>query len=418
MTIRRILGLFFVIMAGAAPAQSGEFEDLYARLAGHGFENLRIAATADSSLAIAYENRLYRHELKAVGVILAIASAGDSTWRRIYLIPCSRGVARGQIAVDGAAYRRYMAGEMDEKAFGRTLVAGEATAQPRLPVRQWQNRSFLKVDANFSFGHQIQLGQYDDRVKLYGELQPGLRSQFWHGTAVQADAFIPLFDEISVFDTGARLGRLGISQLFRLPHDSYVALQGGIFMPERWGVSAEAARFWLGRKVLTGVKFDYTGFFYHSEGKFYYSRMDSLTYRIYAEYYLPVMDVMVGVDYSKYLLGDKGPRFSLRRTFAESDIGLFYAITDYDRFGGVQVRFPLPTQRRMKPARVRLTWPNQYGMTYQATSEATRVEGILQTGLMVDSGFTIGEFVKQLTPAHVISNVRAWRKGADKALSQ
>jgi len=220
MTIRRTFALFFFIGSALLQAQTDEYEALYGRLAYHGFENLRIGAAADSGLAIAFENRVYRHDLKAAGEILAIASETDSTWRRIYLIPCSRGVARGQIAVDGDAYRSYMAGAMDEKAFAKTLAVGEATEQPRTSVLSWKNRSFLKVDANITIGHQIQLGQYDDRVKLYGELQPGLRSQIWHGTSVQADAFVPLFDEISVFDSGARLGRLGVSQLFRLPHDS------------------------------------------------------------------------------------------------------------------------------------------------------------------------------------------------------
>jgi len=415
MTIRRILVLFFVICAIVQPVRADDFQDLYARLAYHGFENLRIGATADSGLAIAFENRLYRHDLKAAGEILSLASQIDSSWQRLYLIPCSRGVARGQIAVERGAYLAFMAGQIDEKAFAATLVVGEADRQPEASVLTWQNRSFFKVDIHFTFGHQIQLGQYDDRFKLYGQLQPGLRSQFWQGTLAQADAFIPVFDEIGVYDSGARLGRLGLSQLFRLPGDSYAALQGGIFLPERWGLSGETAKFWLGRRILTGLKLDYTGFFYHGEGKFYYSPMDSLTYKIYAQYYLPTMDMMVGVDYSKYLLGDRGPCFTLRRTFSETDIGLYYAITDYDRFGGVRINFPLPTQRRMRPARVRVTWPNQYGMSYQATSEATRVEGILQTGLSVDSGFAITEFIKQLTPAHVISSVKGWREGAESA---
>ncbi|HOT98623.1 MAG TPA: YjbH domain-containing protein [bacterium] len=415
MTIRRILGLFFVIMAGAAPAQSGEFGDLYARLARHGFENLRIAATADSGLAIAFENRVYRHDLKAVGEMLKLAGQADSTWQRLYIIPCSRGVARGQIMVLRAAYRAFMDGSMDAPAFSRTLVIGEATQQPEAAVQAWQNRSFFKLDLNVTFGHQIQLGQYDDRVKLYGQVQPGLRSQLWHGTLVQAEAFIPVFDEIGVYDTGARLGRLSVSQLLRLPRDSYLALQGGIFMPERWGFSGETAKFWLGRRVLTGIKLDYTGFFYHSEGTWYYSNMDSLTYKVYAQYFLPSLDMMVGIDYSKYLIGDKGPCFTLRRTFSETDIELYYAVTNLDRFGGVRFRFPLPTQQRMRPARVRLTWPSQYGMSYQATSEATRYEGVLQTGLSVDPGFAISEFVKPLTPAHVLANIKGWREGDDTA---
>ncbi len=409
MTIRRILVLFFVICALAQQARPDDFQDLYARLAYHGFENLRISMAADSGLAIAFENRVYRHDLKAAGEVLRLVNAVDSTWQRAYLLPCTRGVPRGQITVDGHAYRSFMAGEIDAPEFARTVVVGEPAAEPEAAVAAWNNRSFLKIDANVSIGHQIQLGQYDDRLKFYGEFIPGLRSTLWHGTLAQVEAYIPFWDEIGLYDSGTRLSRASLSQLFRLPHDSYAALQGGIFLPERWGFSGEAAKFWLGRKILTGFKVDYTGFFYHGEGKFYYSPMDSLTWKIYAQYYLPMTDMMVGIDYSKYLLGDKGFCFTLRRTFSETDVALYYAITDYDRFGGVQFRIPLPTQRRMKPHRFRFTWPNQYAWGYRATSEATRYDGLLQTGLIVDTGFSLTEFVKYLTPAHVQKSVAGWR---------
>jgi hypothetical protein len=411
MTIRRILLALWLFGTAALQAQTEQFDALYARLAAHGFENLRISATAASGLAIAFENRIYRHDLKAAGEVLRIVSRTDSTWRSIHLQPCTRGVPRGQISVDGAAYRRFIAGEMASKEFARTLRIGAADPEPRAAASRWRNRSFRKIDVNISIGQQIQLGQYDDRLKLYGELQPGLRSQPWRGALAQVEAFIPVWDEIGWYDEGPRLARASISQLFRLPADSYAALQGGIFQPERWGLSAQAAKFWFGRSLLTGAQLDNTGFFYHDEGSWYYSKMHLWTWKVYAQYFLPWTDLMLGVDYSTYLLGDKGTCFTLRRTFAETDIALYYAITDYDRFGGVQFRIPLPTQKRMKPCRVRLTWPNQYSWGYRATSEATRYDGILQTGLIVDSGFSLTEFVKYLTPEHVRSSVAGWREG-------
>ena len=391
-------------------AQDEKLDLLAARLAGHGFENLRIATSSDSGLAIAFDNRIYRHDLKAAGEILAVVSKEDSTWSRIRLIPCSRGVARGEISVSGDDYRLFMAGQMDVGTFAKTIEVGEAREEPKQRVSAWKNKAFFKVDANINFGTQLQMGQYDDRLKFYGELQPGLRTQLWLGTMAQAEAFIPLFDEIGVYDTGARLGRASLSQLFRLPHDTYAVLNGGVFVPDRWGLSGEAVKFWLHRCILTGVKVDNSGFFYHDQGTWYYSTMNLWTYRIYGQYYLPWTDMMVGIDYSKYLLGDKGWCFTLRRTFSETDISVYVAKTDYDRFGGVLFRIPLPTQRRMYPHRFRVTWPLQYGWGYQATSEATRTEGILQTGLAIDTGFSMTEFVRHLTPTHVRSSVAGWRK--------
>ncbi len=413
MTIRRILVLFFVICAAAQPARTDDFQDLYARLAYHGFENLRIGTTADSGFAIAYENRVFRYELKAAGEILALVSRSDTTWRRIHLIPCTRGIARGEITVEGEAYRQFMSGAIDAKAFSRTLTIGEAVDEPGISPGSWKNRSFLKTDIRFNFGHEIQLGQYDDRVKVYGEFQPGLRTQFWHGTLGIVDAFIPFWDEIGVYDSGIRLARASLSQLFRLPRDSYIALQGGIFQPERWGLSVEAAKLWFGRRVMTGAQLDKTGFFFHNQGKWFYSTMERWTYKAYGRYYLPWTDMVVGLDYSKYIYGDKGLRVMLQRTFTEIDLGLYYAVTDYDRFGGVQLRFALPTQRRMRPNWIRVNWPNQYTTGYRATSEATRIEGIMPTGISLDNGFSLIEFVKYLTPTHVMRNVERWRVGAE-----
>ena len=417
MSTRNTLVWLFLIGSAGLQAQTEDFSALYVELAGQGFENLRISATPDSGLAIAFENRVYRHDLKAAGEVLRLITGADSTWQRAYLLPCTRGVPRGQITVEGEAYRRFISGGMDVKEFARTLVIGEAEAEPQAAVRSWKNRSFFKIDAHFSIGHQIQLGQYDDRLKLYGEFIPGLRSTLWHGTMAQVDGYIPFHDEINVHDAGPRLGRISLSQLVRLPRNIYASLQVGAFPPERWGISAEMARFWLQRHLLTGAQLDRTGFFYHYEGKWYYSKMHLGTYKIYAQYFLPWTDLMLGLDYARFLRGDKGWRFTMRRTFAETDIALYYAVTDQDRFGGVQLMIPLPTQRRMRPSAFRLTWPNQYSTGYRATSKATtdRSEGLVQTGLAVDSGLALTEMVKYLTPAHVMNNIAGWREGAEQA---
>ncbi len=398
---------FFAFLTGWATAK--ESTTISQRLIRGGFENVRVSPAGDDELAVAYENRLYRNEIKAAGIVLKLVEEGGGGFARVRLYPCNRGVALGQMVVDMAAYRSFLAGRIDAATFGKTLVVKPAAEMPAVPFTNWQNRSFLKTDITFTVGHQIQLGQYDDRVKIYGQFQPGLVSQLWPGNRVAAEAAIPFRDEIGIYHEETRLARLTLSQLFRLPRDVYAVIQTGIFVPERWGLSVETAAFWAQRRFLSGVRWDRTGFLYHDEDKWFYSSMGRNTCKLYTNWFVPWFDMMVGVDYSQYLLGDKGWRFTVRRTFADTDIDVYFAMTDWDHFGGIQLRLPLPPSRRMRPARVRLTWPNQYTLGYRATSEASRLGGPLQTGLSVDTGWNLTDQLGNFTPRHIVFNFESWK---------
>jgi len=60
---------------------------------------------------------------------------------------------------------------------------------------------------------------------------------------------------------------------------------------------------------------------------------------------------------------------------------------------------PLPTQRRMKPYRVRITWPNQYAWGYRATSEALEIVRAQELAAMTE------ERARQIIPAEAFIEV-------------
>ncbi|MBN1318189.1 MAG: hypothetical protein JXA42_22090 [Anaerolineales bacterium] len=407
--MQRIWLVFFIFYGIVFAASSDEVEGLTARLAAAGFENIAVSFFDTDHVQIIYENRYYRHDVRAAGEVMRIVVGPESPLRRVELIPCKQGVAVGAIEVEVGAYLQFRRGEIDAASFGRTLIIRDAANVRGGLFSPRQQRSFFKTDVTLTVGHQIQLGQYDDRVKIYGQFQPGLLTHLWPGNRVYAEAAIPFHDEIGLYDEGPRLGRLGLSQLLRLPYDTYIVAHGGIFVPERWGVSLEAASFWLQRRVLSGAQWDHTGFFYHSEGTWFYSSLQLNTSKFYLQYYPPWFDMMVGVDWSRYILGDEGWRVTLRRTYRETDIDLYFAVTDYDKFGGVQLRIPLPPARRMRPNYVRVNWPNQYRLSYRATTEVYTPGPPLQTGLTVDTGMTLPDFFKDFIPTHVVKNLHSWK---------
>jgi hypothetical protein len=374
-----------------------------------GFENIVFCSPSSDRLQVFYENRIYRHDVKAAGEVLRVVITDNSPLREVELIPCEYGIAICSISIDVVSYLKFRRGEWRAEEFVPTISVREVPRIPDESRHRRRNSSFYKIDATINIGNQIVLGQYDDRLKIYGQLQPGLSTHLWRGNRVFAEAAVPFYNEMMAYDQGARLGRLGISQVMRLPSNTYAAIHGGVFTPDRWGGSMEIGTFQLNRQILAGAQWDYTGFFYHEKGTWFYSPLHVQTFKFYLQCYLPWLDGMVGIDWSRYLLGDEGWRMVFRRTFSETDVDVYFTITDLDKHGGVQLRIPLPTSKRMRPGRFRITWPEQYRVGYRASNKVYTLGPALQTGLIVNTGFSLSDYLKSFSWTHLIHNVKSWK---------
>ncbi|MBN1542572.1 YjbH domain-containing protein [candidate division KSB1 bacterium] len=403
-----ILVILLTVCGLALPAELFQSDSLIVALEREGFENLVVAA-GDSEICVGYENRVYRCEIRAAGVVLAWVARLAPEARNLVLVPQNRAVPVARIEVRRSDYDAFRDGKLEGRTFAGRIRIGETTERERTRFRERHASGLRRVDFIVNAGHQIRFGNYDDRFKLYGFFRPGLTTMPWRGGAALVEAIAPFYDDIGLYGEDSRLGRLTLSQVFLLPRGVYTAIEAGAFMPERWGVAIQAARFFAGRRFLIGGSYSSTGFLFYEEGKWIYSAPGTETYQLYGRFFFPGIGLMVGADYSLHLMGDSGPRVMVSRTFGETEIGFYAARTDLDKFGGFQLRIPIPPARRARPAGFRITVPEAYRLDYRATTRVyTRVEPI-QTGLSVQTGFDLIDFFKRLTVSTIAERIEVWK---------
>jgi len=397
-----LLLLFFDLCGAQTPAA----DSLVTRLAEQGFENL-VVAVNDSEWVVQYENRVYRHEMAAAGIVLAAAVRLAPDIETLVLVPQNRGVAIARLAVPCQAYLDFVQGSGGSRVFSDQIVFIEGGDQP---ANGKQESSFWRFDLIANVGQEVRLGNYDDRFKLYGYVLPALLVTPWKGSRVVLEAIRPFYDDIGVHGEETRIGRANIGQALILPGNIAAAVQFGVHMPERWGWVVDAARFFWQRRILLGAQYSKTGFLYRYEDTWLYSPVATETWRVYATWFCDRIDLQLTADYARYLMGDSGPRISLMRNFGETSLGFYFTSTAEDKHGGVQVAIPLPPARRAKPAAFRINWPERYKLDYRATTRVYTIGPPIQTGISVNTGFDINDFYKRLNASTLANQVEIWQE--------
>ncbi len=373
----------------------------------HGFENLAISAIGQDTVSLGYENRIYRNDMTAAGVVLACVQAQLAHIEVLQLIPQQRGIPVCTIIVSLPGYRQYIAGELDEKAFSASL---RITSAAHLPFHVRSASSFGRMDITVRPGLAFQLGNYDDRFKINFNIQPELSTTLWRGGRLLVQAIVPLHDEIGIYTDEVRLGRFALSQWIRMPGDGIVSLNAGCFRPDRWGLAGEGAWYLFNRHICLGSAAEYTGFLLYQEKEWVYSKLSRWTWRGYGRYYFSPLDLIVGVQYAEYLMKDRGWQFEATRIFRDAEISIFMARTDQDKFGGVGLRIPLPPVRSSRPARVRLVSPGYLSFGYQATNKVYTTGQPIATGILVSNGNELVDFARRLLPTYIRNNLVLWKK--------
>jgi hypothetical protein len=401
--------VLFLVWAGSGFAEISDasIAECQAVLQQQGFENLAVIAQGPDTLLVMYENRIFRNDMTAAGVVLACLQEKLANVTVLQLTPQQRAIPVCSIFIPLADYREFMAGRLDEKAFAASLHISSAE---RLPVTTKSASSFGRVDVTVRPGIAFQLGNYDDRFKINLNLQPELSTTLWRGGRVLAQAIVPVYDEMGIYTNEARLGRFTVSQWQRLPGDGIVSLSAGIFKPDRWGIAGEGAWFLFNRHVCVGAAAEYTGFLLYQNDYWHYSDWSRWTWRSYGRYYLSRLDLMISMQYADYLMQDHGWQFEATRVFRDAEIGVFMARTDQDRFGGVNLRIPLFPVRSSRPARVRVVSPGYMAMGYQATNKVYTTGAPLSTGVLVSSGNELLDFARRLLPSYIRNNLSLWKR--------
>ncbi|HEX2998625.1 MAG TPA: hypothetical protein VHR86_00020 [Armatimonadota bacterium] len=349
-SVKRLLLLAVcIVFALPVAAQTQQSPDeLRDALEAEGFENLSV--TRDSvggGLSITYENRRYRWEIKALGIVLAKAAAGQEG--RLTIIPLYTGVPMARIEVDAADYRRFLNGELSkDELFSRLAFSTQVEA----PVVQGQNSSFGKVDFTLSPGVRVNLITPAPPGMFHGgelRINPGVFTSLWRGLTFEGTYTYPFSSSNPVISRAAaccnsRVGKQGFFQLQvgRLGEDlSGLAAQSS-FVSENgqheYGLMASAAAYTGEDRTLS-----YQGFY---------------TWR-------PTnLDLTATLSAGRYLEGDTGYSARVVSGYGERNIEFFVTRTSLSRTTGAGFTIPLGTQRQPYPGPVRLRFRNAFRFIY------------------------------------------------------
>jgi hypothetical protein len=372
----------------------------------NGFENVRVFRLG-SAIQVEYENRIFRNELVAAGVVAHILSDRAAEDQDLVLIPLNRGLPMCAIHLSNSEYKNFISGKIANREFADRLKIEEYSRQAG---QAGGPSSFRKLDFTVSPGHTIQLGNYEDSFKFYGYLLPDVSTYLWPGAALRLQLLVPVYDEIGMYTKEVRLSRLSLNQVVRLPAGGLASVSVGAFEPSRYGVSSEAGYFLMNRRFWVGAGLDYTGLLLYQNKEWQYSKKTVRTDRAFIYYFLPWLDFSVGVQYADYLMGDHGWMLDVARTVGDFKIGIYAARTDMDKFGGFRLTIPLSPMRQPAARRVRLNWPSSYNWNYRMTSETVTYDVPLATGQTISSGFELIDFQKKLVTSYIRNNVGWWKK--------
>ena len=414
--MQNVIGWFFVLWA--LPATSAQVTealllDCQSTLVRQGFENVRVGAAGPETLFVDYENRVFRNEVTAAGVVLASLDTTLAEIDVLALTPKHRDLPICTIFVPLQRYREFIAGRLDADALAEALTIEKGHDPSNKTQMTKQTASSLRrFDVTIRPATAFQLGNYDDRLKISLSLMPEISTTLWRGGRLLAQAIIPLHDEIGVYTDEVRLGRLALSQWLQLPGDGFAALSIGGFSPDRYGVAGEFNQFLFHRHIKLGAAAEYSGFLLRQNDYWNYSDLDRFTWRGFCNYIFTPIDLVVGLQYAEFLMEDHGWQFEITRLYRDAEVAVYAAKTNVDKFGGVRLKIPLPPRRSARPGRIRLISPGYYQLGYQATNEVYTVAEPVATGITISTGNELAALPKLLFPGYIRNNLSLWKAAA------
>jgi len=382
-------------------------------LSEHGFENIHAAESDSGGLVVYYENRMYRDELFAAGVVMALIDSLAADQENVILIPSRRAFPVCELQVQLGAYRNFIAEREDAGSKPSFVSVGDVREKPTVARRDLKSPSFGKIDLTVYPTFSVYLGNYDDRFKLFFALMPVVSTTLWKGAAAYVEASIPLYNDVNYqyfrFIDYPQLSKAAVSQIVRLPFNVLASLSYGIYNPNRYGWAGEVNKAFLHRHLDIGYSFEYTGFLLYYDKVWNYSKQGLLTSKAYAIYYSNFLNCQFGVSYNQYVMKDAGWLFEFSRNYGETTVGAFAGSTPIDKFGGIALRFPFSRSKKNKPKAVRAVLPNYYEYSYRATNKVYTQHSPVQTGISVYTGTKLTYLDMHLRPNYIVNNLDVFR---------
>ncbi len=425
MLIANTIFLIFITAMGMGFASAENFRR---DLMEDGFENVSIVHE-DRRLIVTYENRVYRHEMRAIREVMAALSPLLKEGMSVTLIPQSRGVplfsvtipageyladvwenppnplykreedgyARGLDSVwklAGAILNGASSDEMPASGIDASFDVGTAWRKVQNPhgTGFWSHRFGILLHPQFSaeYGDDTELVIYDFN------LVPEANASLWKGMLLTTQLVIPVHNELDQGGDYLRPGLLTLNQVFRLPYSTFASATLGYFTQRRYGADLQVRKYFSNGRLSVGADVGYTGYAAYIDGVWFYSRVGLLTGLFDVEYRLPLFELGLRATLGRFLYRDKGFRVDFFRQCDEVRIGFFAHKTEGGENAGVAIRIPIFPSKHLSIGSLRIGTGKEFRQEY-------RYRGFLNEGVYYDTGNSVDRFMKRLSPDYVAS---------------
>lgn len=373
-----------------------------------GIENIEIQLARSHAVWIAYENRSYRNEATALGLVLNYAAECLSFAEKFVLVPKHRNTPLKYIEVSREKFQQFIQNEISSAELLETMkISIRPTGEKPLPGYGSPNRaaSFFKLDLVFSPGFKTQFAQPDDPVKLQFNFLSDLTFTMAKGLQFNGQWVVPLYNEFQHKEGRSRLGQFYLNQLIRLPYSTFLTLSGGLFEYQCYGFSGQIQRFFWGDRLSFATRLDYletSSLSQHLPVNF--PHRNQCAYLFQGQYRFDQINFKTKLTWGRYLLGDQGWRIDIVRTFRELELGFMGVWSESLEFlTGMTVRIPFPVSKQAHPGKIRVCSPAYVPWNYRYLP--------CFDGFVLDTGNNeLEEKIQQLSKSYICANIHQFKK--------
>ena len=380
---------------GSTSDESGLAGKLERSLIENGFENVSVILE-DGRAIVTYENRIYRHEMRAIREAMATLLPAAEEGLDITLVPQNTKTSLVAITIPADVCLSLLNGEASDEEFASTVdVSLDVDSTWREAQRvQKANSSLHKLDIVVYPQFRAQFGDYGEPVRSQLNLVPEINIVLWKGMSLAAQLIIPLQNDLGGEGNHWRPGLLTVNQTLRLPRNTFISATLGYFTLHRYGTDLEIKKYFANGRWSIRANVGYNGFATYRERIWYLSDIGILTTLFNAEYRFSPFDLSLRVTYGKFLHQDKGWRFDILRQFGEVDIGFFAIKTEVGTNGGFNFSMPIFPPRYLPTWYVRISPAKEFPFEY-------RYKRFQNSGVQYDTGKNIDKFMKRLNPDYI-----------------
>ncbi|MDZ7263772.1 MAG: YjbH domain-containing protein [candidate division KSB1 bacterium] len=371
-----------------------------------GLENVQFQIARHQTIWLSYENRRYRNEITALGIVLTYATHCLPFAQHFVVVPHYRKMPLRYIEVDREVFQKFLQQEISADDLVEHLqISYESPAEkPLTGYRSSMAQSSLfHIDLMLSPGVKAQFARPDDPAQLQFNCLADLSVTIAPGLQLFGQWIGPLYNEFQRPETNSRVGALYLQQLVRLPARTFVTMSAGRFEFDRQGLSAQVKTFFWRERLSLAARGDYvSGQAINRLLPLELPSHNKLSYLFQVQYRFEPIHFMAQLTWGRYLLGDQGWRIDIVRLFHEIELGFMGVWNEsLDFLTGMTVRLPLPMAKHPWPGAVRVRSPNYLSWNYRYLP--------CFDGLILDTGEDFETIARQFTRSFIRGNCQQFQ---------